>query len=350
MHVNRILSSCVPWVGVLWDAPNADGGAGGAGSTGSEAPSTGADGSAGADGTDAEGSAAGGRQPADAQGAAATAEETIDDLLDAEDDPLSPLDSRLKAVSGRNKKLGRKVRAWQPIIERVKDLDLDTTLREAQAYRELQELASTGDPGARRRLAQLVGLDDYTPADRAAATTDETPDPIDLKNLPFEPKENDGNAFIYRLAETVNAQARELRALKAGVDAGEKRSAQTAATMRKQTWGDKLGAALGQIQDPGIKMLLKDAVYGAFRDNEARIARGERPYAVDFILNRYLKQVGASKDTQQRARDAVRQTTAQKTASLTKPVSTTTSAPATAAGDKKFGLAEARARITSMAG
>lgn len=301
-----------PFAGILTDAPDA---------TAAGGPATAADSAAASTaGTDSDGTGTGDdadMAPASDAGAETSAgtEGTVDDdSLDfGEDDNAHtrPADERLRAVLAKNKKLYNRLNRMKPVYDRVRGLELDRVLHDARTFGELRESIANARPD---EVLRLLGLDRAT---SRGAEPEQDADLFDLGALPFD-LDNPVNQLIGRVLETVNRQQREIKRLSSGHQNIEQRTAREAQAQRLSAWRSATAAAASKIENRGVRLLFNDALEHAFVHQEQQRAAGRRPRSVEFIVNHYLTNLGVSDKTRKLANDAMRQRTAERTATLSK--------------------------------
>lgn len=273
----------------LMDAMDA-GGAGGADPDGAEGADNGAvsdDGGDPADGVDAAGNDA-------------SREEALEDLLVDEDEPdqdehgrQRTTEDRIKAISKKNRKLRRQLAKLLPLAKRLGDVDLDDLITRARTADRLEEQLQRNP-----RLRGVLYGEDEEPQGSARTRSKVEDEPeFDESSLPFDPKENEVNAYFAKLARQNHELARELKQVRARQDQFEGRDTARTELQDKREWKSAIDAASATLKDPMTRTLFQDALTAAF------ISRHRHGKTPQQIIAHYLKGNVSSADAK-RATDA----------------------------------------------
>jgi hypothetical protein len=255
------------------------------------------------DGVDGDGSPA--------EGVAPEREESLDELIVGEDDDedrTQPHEVRIKKLSAKNRKLQRRLMREADKAKRYDGLDDPDTvrvrLREAAQLKDLIH----NNPEL-RALLQQGGKPKEEPTRRPDAEPE-----FDEAALPFDPNENPANRYFADLAKTNHALVRKVAALEGRINQVDGRDVARTEASAWQEWNAATDAALAQVADDGVRLLLKDQMTAAWT-----LHGKTKQYTHQHILNHYLtgplkkflKPAEAARATAAAAASATTRTTAE---------------------------------------
>lgn len=287
------------------------------------------------------GDAGGDAAAAAGRGAASADDEPDEQLIEGLDLSGVPPDEQVRRLTAHNRKIVRRLQKYQPTLARLKGVDIDEIFSDARTARQIRQLAEESP----EKAARLLGIETAR-REPDPATTAKPAGPFDLTKLPFRRDEDATSDLFYRVLETLNTQADELRGLKSGFTRTEQTTATQARTARGQAWKTVVDASAAQIADEGVRDLYRDAMSHAYRDQEVRRQRGERVYSAEQLSQHYLKRLKVGPTTATRAADAARQRTAESNA--TRRPQHQAGAPAGARSGERLTLAGARKRMLGV--
>jgi hypothetical protein len=285
------------------------------------------------------------------------AEPSDDDILFEEDAPSSTrtAEEQIAALRKSNNRLRRRFAKAKPIVDRVRDLNLDELTARARQYDALEE-AARRNPRLRALLYNDSDDPADTPAERPASSSSKLPPlPAEFtaESLGFDPAESTANrvlataiqhvaalsqqvATLQRLQPTVQSLERDVRARTATEEAGAWRAALTSLE-------EKLKAAA-----PGNELvvtLARDAFVGAYQTRGSH--RRSPQQVVDHYLGQLAKAGQISKKTQQVVSAGVQSRIAEHNRSLPKSPAGGGS-PAPAAGNTRPTLKDIHRKLRTM--